>query len=242
MYESTVIQKLNILLSEKEEAAMLLPESVAHLSDYQNKLTEFLNTKDPKSKTELEEKLLKMFSLKKDGHRYIEDGMPDTLVYKHLRDTIGTNVISSHYNSARICDGLIQKAYQWRMLLERTQKVLRDEKFKPDIKPIVSLVTEERRNGYSEKVLIDYAIVIIINSHSFVRLKISSEKVEERIQRAIRKDIIDVLLRDKQLSFVFHSIRDHITVDLSSYKEARELQEAIHAIRNTPLFTRSNSR
>lgn len=242
MYESTVIQKLNILLSEKEEAAMLLPESVVHLSEYQNTLAEFLNTKEPNTKAEAEEKLLKMFSLKKEGYGYVEDGMPDILVYKHLRDIIGNNVISEYYYVAPVCDGLIQKAYQWKMLLERTQQALKVEKFKPDIKPIVTLIKEEKRDERHIKVYVDCAIIIIINNHSFVRLKITSEKIEERIQRAIRKDIIDVLLRDNQLSFVFHSIRDQITVDLSSYKEARELQEAIHSIRNTPMFTRNGSR
>lgn len=242
MYESTVIQKLNALLSENEEAAMLLPESCTQISDYQNILNQYIEAKHADIKSVIEGQILKLFCLKKERLEYIEDGEPSIPVYKMLRQKIGAyNLLNQKYSN-QICEGLLQKVYKRRLLIERTQQTLKDEKFKPDIKPIVSLITEEKRDFPYRIEKTHSAIVIIINNHSFVRLKISSEMVEERIQRAIRKDIIDVLLRGRHLSFVFHSIRDQITIELESYKEARELQEAIHAIRNTPLFTRSNSR
>lgn len=242
MYESTVIQKLNTLLSEKEEAAMLLPESCSQISDYQNILNEYTEAKHADIKSVIEGQIMKQFSLKKDGWNYWEDGEPSIPVYKMLRQKIGANGLFSQNHSNHICEELLQKVYRRCLLIERTQQTLRDEKFKPDIKPIVTLITEEKRDSQYRIEKIHSVVVIIINNHSFVRLKISHEKVEERIQRAVRKDIIDVLLRDKQLSFVFHSIRDQICIELENYKEARELQEAIHAIRNTPLFTRNNSR
>ena len=122
-------------------------------------------------------------------------------------------------------------------MIGRVQTTLKDEKFKHDLKPIVIVEPGLGQIQYTDLANL-VVTVVIINSHSFIRLKINSEKVLERIQRAIRKDIIDVMLRDKELEFIFHSIRTPIALKLGSFKEARELQEAVHAIRNSPMFPR----
>lgn len=241
MYDSIALQKLNELIASRNDGFLLNPDSSKTINDYLA-LVEKFQTAEADERTKIEKKVLKMFGLKRgeDGYGYEASGNLENPVLLLLKEKIGDSSLLNLRYAKQVCEQFNNVSFKWKLLIERTQKCLKDEKFKADLKPIVALHTEQVRID-RESVEAFFVVIVIINLHSFIRLKISAERVEERVQRAIRKDIIDIMLvRDKHLEFAFHSIREKIALELGNYKEARELQEAIHAIRNSSMFPKPN--
>ena len=236
MYDTLVLDKLNEQIKKQKCSVLLMPETSKIITDYLGLLEKLAIEKDREKHTIIKDEILKLFSLEGDGwgnYKYNAESVNPVITF--ILSKVELKNILSYYHAQPRCGQLLNFSSAWAKLVENTQKYLRDEKF-TTIKPIIELNLRDATSYWYDEIF--SVIVVIINSHSFIRLTVSPDKVEERIQRAIRKDIIDIKLRDKQLEFMFHSIRDTIRLDLASYKEARELQEAIHNIRNTPFVTR----
>lgn len=240
MHDQYAIQKLNELISQRPESCLLASDASKTLDNIIEVVRKHSEERNGEKKERLKRKILKLLALKKDedysGAIYEQEELQDPVLQLLRKKIWASNGFYLHMVEAA-CKELNQFAYRIRLLIERTQKCLKEEKYTPAIKPIISLSTGELRDENHKFVETLFVTVVIFNQHSFVRLVVSSDKVEERIQRAIRKDIIDVRVRDSEMEIYFHGLnKENIKLNCGTYKDARELQEAIHSIRNSSMF------
>jgi hypothetical protein len=239
MQQTTPIQKLKALITQRKESFLLLDENQKSFSNYLNLLKEIPDDWSPENRIKeesIQKQIRKLFSIKKPLDQIPQDNVALLNLNKIIEDPLDN--LDNKKNITAIEDAL-ERVKQWKVIIEKTESCLKDEKFYSLINPIVAISTESSSEN-RKKIEPCFSIVVIINDTSLVQLKISADEIQ-RIQRALRKDIIDIkLVQNTHVEFTFHSIRELICVQLDSYKDAKYLQEKVHELRNAPFFRKPN--
>ena len=241
--EKQVIDRLKQLISERIESYLLVPEGLKEFNKYQALVNKYEDAKGNRSEydsweeyqddlNKIQKRICKLLSIKVDSNNRISDHDNKNVLFVMIsrEDCHNLNCILS-YSGVRALETNKERAEKWQAILERAEICLKEEKYYT-IEPLVTIGPDLVQGEYEgDKVF--YAKVIIINNTSFIKLIVEPNRIKQRVERTIRRDIREASLEnDSQVHILFQGIRELEKLELNSYKEAKALQQNIIKLRD----------